>query len=107
VGQNNAVDFLGFCKVMNLLPDIDAILSGEFHEYPTDVSALYALASALVSRILQHPNEDQINHLLMYTLKLQSEFAVMIVQDLQRQGVRMDHLKNYGNWVNAFAYLLC
>jgi hypothetical protein len=107
VGQNNAVDFLGFCKVMTLLPDIEAIFSGESHEYPTDISALYALASALVSRILQNPHEDQINHLLTYTLKLQSEFAVMIVQDLQRQGVRMDHLKNYGDWVNAFAYLLC
>ncbi|MDQ1298923.1 MAG: hypothetical protein QG558_1462, partial [Campylobacterota bacterium] len=107
VGQNNAVDFLGFCKVMSLLPDIDAILRGESDEYPTDVSALYALSSALVGRILSDPDEEKINHLLVYTLKLQSEFAVMMVQDLQRQGVRMDHLKNYGNWVNAFAYLLC
>ena len=107
VGRDNATDFLGFCKVMDLLPDVDAILSGEGDEAPSDVSALYALSSALVSRILGNPDEEKINHLLRYTLKLQSEFAVMIVQDLQRQGIRMDHLENYGEWVDAFAYLLC
>ena len=107
VGKNNAVDFLGFCKVMSILPDMDAILSGECFEYPSDISALYALSSALVGRILSDPDEQKIDHLLRYTLKLQSEFAVMIVQDLQRQGVKMDHLSAYGDWVNAYAYLLC
>jgi len=108
VGKENGVDFLGFCKVMLLLPDIEAILRGEWsEEYPTDISALYALSSALVGRVLSDPDEEKINHLLGYILKLQSEFAVMIVQDLQRQGVRMDHLDAYGDWVNAYAYLLC
>ncbi|MCX6061733.1 MAG: MoxR family ATPase [Campylobacterales bacterium] len=107
VGKNNAVDFLGFCKVMSLLPDLDAILSGDSIEYPSDISALYALSSALVGRILSNPDEEKIDHLLRYTLKLQSEFAVMIVQDLQRQGIMMDHIPTYGDWVNTYAYLLC
>jgi len=107
VGKNNAVDFLGFCKVMSLLPDVDAILRGESSEYPTDISALYALSSALVGRILNNPDEEKINHLLSYTLNLQSEFAVMMIQDLQRQGIMMDHVPAYGDWVNAYAYLLC
>ncbi len=77
---------------MSLLPDMDAILRGESFEYPTDISALYALSSALTGRILSDPDEEKINHLLRYTLKLQSEFAVMIVQDLQRQGIMMDHM---------------
>ena len=92
---------------MSLLPDMDAILLGENSEYPTDISALYALSSALVGRILSDPDEEKINHLLRYTLQLQSEFAVMIVQDLQRQGIIMDHIPAYGDWVNAYAYLLC
>ena len=107
VGKANAVDFLGFCKVMNLLPDIDAILRGEDAEYPSDISALYALSSTLVGRVLSDPDEAKLDHLLRYSLNLQSEFAVMIVQDLQRQGIRMDHLSGYGEWVNAYAYLLC
>ena len=92
---------------MTLLPDIELILRGEVCEYPTDISALYALSSALTGRILSDPDEEKINHLLRYTLNLQSEFAVMIVQDLQRQGIVMDHLEAYGDWVNAYAYLLC
>ncbi|HEX5622857.1 MAG TPA: MoxR family ATPase [Sulfuricurvum sp.] len=107
VGREPAIDFLGFCKVMALVPDIDAILEGRCDAYPKDISALYALSSALVGRILSDPDEAKMDHLLRYTLNLQSEFAVMIVQDLQRQGVRMDHLDAYGDWVNAFAYLLC
>lgn len=107
IGPSNAVDFLGFCKVMNLLPDIEEILSGNCTDYPRDVSALYALSSALTGRIISNPNDEQINHLLIYTLNLQSEFAVMIVQDLQRQEIIMDHLQAYGDWVNKYAYLLC
>lgn len=107
IGAEGAVDFLGFCKVMKLLPDIEAILNGEESGYPSDVSALYALSSALVSRVLRHPEDEGVEHLLRYTLNLQSEFAVMIVQDLQRQGIVMDHLDAYGDWVNAYAYLLC
>ena len=107
IGSSNAVDFLGFCKVMNLLPDIEEILSGNCTDYPSDISALYALSSALVGHITNNPNEEQINHLLTYTLNLQSEFAVMIVQDLQRQGITMDQLTSYGDWVNKYAYLLC
>jgi len=107
IGSSNAVDFLGFCKVMNLLPDIEEILSGNCTDYPSDISALYALSSALVGHIMNNPNEEQINHLLTYTLNLQSEFAVMIVQDLQRQGITMGQLTSYGDWVNKYAYLLC
>lgn len=107
IGASNAIDFLGFCKVIHLLPDIEEILRGNCTNYPSDISALYALSSTLVETILKLPNEEHINHLLNYTLGLQSEFAVMIVQDLQRQGITMDHLKSYGDWVNKYAYLLC
>lgn len=107
VGESNAIDFLGFCKVMKVLPDMQSILEGVCNEYPSDLSALYALASGLVTRIVSNPNEEHLNNVLRYTLKLQSEFAVMIVQDLQRQGVKMDHLGTYGEWVDRYAYLLC
>lgn len=106
VGEAAAVDFLGFCQVMDKLPDVDAILKGEDVEASDDLSTLYALSSALVSRILSAPADEAISHVLRYTLKLKNEFAVMIVQDLQRQGVSMEHLDAYGEWVEAYAYLL-
>lgn len=106
VGEAAAVDFLGFCQVMDKLPDIDAILRGEESEVSEDLSTLYALASALVTRILATPSDDAVSNVLRYSLKLKNEFAVMIVQDLQRQGVLMEHLDAFGEWVEAYAYLL-
>ncbi|HZF69966.1 MoxR family ATPase [Sulfuricurvum sp.] len=106
VGEDAAVDFLGFVQVMDKLPDVDAILRGEESEVPTDLSTLYALSSALVTRILTAPSDEAVSHVLHYTLKLKNEFAVMIVQDLQRQGIVMEHLYAFGEWVEAYAYLL-
>lgn len=106
VGDDAAVDFLGFVKVMEKLPDIDAILRGEEAEVSDDLSTLFALSSALVSRVLAAPSDEIVSNVLRYTLKLKNEFAVLIVQDLQRQGIVMEHLDAFGEWVEAYAYLL-
>jgi MoxR-like ATPase len=106
VGEESAVDFLAFAKVMHLLPDADAILRGEADTVPEDLNALYVLGSSLVSKALKAPGDDTLARLLNYTLKLPPEFAVLIVQDLQKNGVDMDHLDAYGDWVKKFAYLL-
>ncbi len=107
VGEETAVDFTAFAKVMHLLPDIDAVLQGSTDEaVPDDLNALYTLASALVSKTLKAPDDMRLEHLLRYTLKLPPEFAVLVVQDLQRNGINMEHLDAYGEWVKKFAYLL-
>lgn len=106
VGSDAAVDFLGFVQVMDKLPDIEAILQGQSSEVSEDLSTLYALSSALVSRLLLAPSDEAVSNVLRYSLHLKNEFAVMIVQDLQRQGVTMEHLDAFGEWVEAYAYLL-
>ena len=104
VGREVAVGFLSFLKVMHKLPNMDAILESGVGEYSDEVNVLYALSSGLVSRVLQ--DESRLDTLLSYTLGLKSEFAVMIVQDLQRNGVRMEHSEIFKEWVKKFAYLL-
>jgi len=104
VGHDIAVDFLSFCKVVNRLPDIEAILQTGEGEYPSDVDVLYALSAGLVSKTLHNP--EYLENLLSYTIELQSEFAVMIVQELQRNGVRMEHSEVFKIWVRKFSYLL-
>lgn len=106
VGEESAVNFLGFSKIMEYLPDIDAILRGDEVDAPSELSTLYALSNVLVSRILSDHSEEALSNVLRYTLKLKNEFAVLIVQDLQRQGVVMEHLDAFGEWVEAYAYLL-
>lgn len=106
IGEKLAVEFLSFAKVMHRLPDLDAILETGEGAYPNDVDVLYALGSGLVAKLLAEPSDERIDNLLRYSLGLQSEFSVMIVQDLQRAGVTMEHSDVFGKWVEKFAYLL-
>lgn len=106
VGRDIAVSFLSFIKVANKLPDIQNILSAAEGEYSNEIDVLYALGTGLVSAYLRDKNERHLENIIRYTLGLKSEFAVMIVQDLQRNGVSMEHLKSFKEWVDKFAYLL-
>ncbi|MEA3374043.1 MAG: MoxR family ATPase [Campylobacterota bacterium] len=106
IGEKLAVNFLSFAKVMHRLPDLEAVLETGSGDYPGEVDVLYALSSGLVSKLLADPTDERVDNLLRYTLGLQSEFAVMIVQDLQRAGITMEHSDRFGEWVGKFAYLL-
>ncbi len=106
VGKDVAVSFLAFCKVMNRLPDIKNILHSASGEYSDEVDVLYALSTGLVSAYLKERDDAKLENLLRYTFGLKSEFAVMTVQDLQRNGVNMEHLEAFRGWVEKFAYLL-
>ena len=104
IGRDIAVSFLSFTKVMYRLPDMEKILQTGEGEYSEEVDVLYALSSGLVSRTIQ--DESVVDNLLNYTLELKSEFAVMIIQDLQRSGMRMEHSAVFKEWVKKFAYIL-
>ena len=106
IGKNRAVNFLSFAKVMHKLPDIEAILNGEAKQYPEEIDVLHALSTGLVMAIRQNHSPERMDNLLTYTLELQSEFAVMIVQDLQRAGYTMEEQPAFSKWVGKFAYLL-
>ena len=106
VGSEVAVGFLSFAKVMNRLPNIENIFTRNALEYSEDVDVLYALSSGLVSAFLKSPSDERLENLLAYTLEMKSEFAVMIVQDLQRNGVNMEQSELFKKWVEKFAYLL-
>ena len=106
VGRDVAVSFLSFLKVMQRLPSIERVLTGEDFVYSDEVDVLYALSSGLVSHYLQNPSEERLENLLRYTLELKGEFAVMIAQDLQRAGVTMEGSEVFKEWVRKFSYLL-
>ncbi len=106
VGREVAVGFLSFSKVMHKLPDIENILESSVGSYSDEVDVLYALSSGLVSALLNNNTPERLDNLLRYTLELKSEFAVMIVQDLQRAGLGMQNSEVFKEWVKKFSYLL-
>ena len=104
VGKDVAVSFLSFFKVMHKLPDLKRIVDTGKGEYSDEIDVLYALSSALVSSVLKE--ENRLDNVLKYSLEMKSEFSVMIVQDLQRNGMTMEGSKVFKEWVKKFAYLL-
>ncbi len=92
--------------MMHKLPDIETILQTSKGTYSDEVDVLYALSSGLVSALLNNNTPERLENLLYYTLELKSEFAVMIVQDLQRAGVLMQNSEAFKEWVKRFSYLL-
>jgi len=106
IGSESAVNFLAFAKVMHQLPDIESILQTGEGAYPEAVDVLYALSSGLVSHFLHDQSEERLEALLHYVLELQSEFSVMVVQDLQRAGITMERSSAFERWVAKFSYLL-
>ncbi len=106
IGKDIAVHFLSFAKVMHQLPDIEEILSTGKGEHPEAVDVLYALSAGLVSHLLYEPSSERLEFLLEYVLELQSEFSVMVIQDLQRAGITMEQSPMFAKWVQKFAYLL-
>ncbi len=104
VGKDVAVGFLSFSKVISRLPNIQNILQTGEGEQSDEVDVLYALSIGLVSGVLK--DKTTLDNLLKYTLELKGEFAVMVVQDLQRNGIVMEHSEVFKEWVKKFIYLL-
>ncbi len=104
VGSETAVSFVSFIKVMHKLPSIENILQTGEGEQSDEVDVLYALSAGLVSAVLL--DESCLDNVLHYSLAMKSEFAVMIVQDLQRNGMTMENSEVFEQWVEQFAYLL-
>lgn len=104
IGREVAVGFLSFFKVMNKLPNLKQIVETGEGEYSDEIDVLYATSSALVSSVLK--DDSRLDNVLTYTLGLKSEFAVLIVKDLQKNGLTMEHSKVFKEWVKKFSYLL-
>lgn len=82
-GSNFATQFLAFVRIWEQLPDIDAIiLNPDTAAIPTEMSAIYAIVSALTHRVTP-ANAAQI---IRYFRRLPSkEYAILGVKDCCRK----------------------
>jgi MoxR-like ATPase len=90
VGHAAAADCAGFLRHAATLPDIDAIVRGEAVDVPAAVEPQYAVATALVRRVLDLERDGgavgpACDHVLAYAGRLPlRELGLMLVTDLQR-----------------------
>ncbi len=106
VGKESATAFLSFKAVMHALPDIEKMLQGEVAEFSTDHQVLFALISGIVSNIYHDKQAYKIDNALKLSLDLPPEFAVMLVKDMQQNGIVVEGSTEWENWVKAFNHLL-
>jgi len=107
VGREAAVGYSSFKKVMKQLPDLNTILDGTLTELnEDDPKVLMALAIGLVNALRENPSDDGIENVLDFSLQLPGEFAIMLVKDMQQNGLDVEGSAAWGEWVRKFAYLL-
>jgi hypothetical protein len=107
VGREAAIGYLSFKKVMKDLPDLNTILDGSLTELEEeDSKVMMALAIGLVNALLENNSEEAIDNVLRFSLQLPGEFSIMLVKDMQQNGIDVEGSNAWGEWVREFAYLL-
>jgi len=107
VGREAAVGYSSFKKVMRQLPDLDAIVGGSLTELnEEDPKVLMALAIGLVNAARENPTDEAISNILRFSLQLPGEFAIMLIKDMQQNGLDVEGSEAWSEWVKKFAYLL-
>jgi len=106
VGKECATAFLSFRSVMDELPDIEKVVAGEIEAFSTDNQVLFALITGIVSHLYHDREPSKVDNVLKLSLNLPPEFAVMLVKDLQQNGISIETSSEWENWVKAFNHLL-
>jgi hypothetical protein len=76
VGEALAAEFIGFKKIWDKMPSIDGILANpETADIPDDISAVYAVTTALGART----SLKTIDAIIIYASRLPEEFGVKLV----------------------------
>lgn len=102
-GQGFAAEFIGFVKVFQSLPSIDAILiSPEKAPVPEEPAALYAVATALASRI----SVNNAGRVIKYATRLPDEFGVLCLCDGLRREPKAAENRDFIKWATSHQDLL-
>ena len=107
VGRESAVEFLSFRQIAKKLPDLKKILDGEIKECKQkDHKVLFAVVLGLVNLLKIDGDRKRVDNVLNFSMNLPSEFAVMLVKDMQKNGIDIESSSVWDRWVAKFSYLL-
>ncbi len=107
VGREAAVGYLSFKKVMKELPDLFSILDGTLTTLEDDdPKVMMALAIGLVNAVKEAQSDEAVDNVLAFSLQLPGEFSIMLIKDMQQNGIDVEGSEEWGAWVKKFAYLL-
>jgi len=95
VGEGFAAEFIGFMRIWQTLPNIDAILlSPESAKVPTEVAALYAIATVLAEKT----TVDNAPRVMRYANRMPKEFATLCIRDALGRCPEAANNKDFIRW---------
>ncbi|MDB2405541.1 MoxR family ATPase [Arcobacteraceae bacterium] len=106
IGAETAQEFLNYSKVMDELPNIDDIIAGNKVEIPTKNSALYAMCIGIVYALKDNFSTENLTNVLKFSLSLEGEFTVMLIRDMQKDGIDVESSPAWKEWVDAHRFLI-
>lgn len=106
IGKEVASEFLNYSKIMDELPNIEDILNNKEVELPTQNSALYALCIGITYALKEDFTTEKLSNILEFSLKLDDEFTILLVRDMQKNGIDVEASPKWKEWVEAHRFLL-
>ncbi|MDM5270812.1 MoxR family ATPase [Sulfurovum sp. zt1-1] len=105
IGYSAGVEFVGYLKVYESLPDIAAIYEGHYPEVQMQPALLYALVSALVE--YYDGSDMHKEHLFGFSEKLPTEFGVMLIKDIIVKDESLALYEAFEKWLEKYGdYIL-
>lgn len=103
VGEGFATELVGFLKMMNELPSIDAILMDpDKADVPRDTSAIFAVVAALTCRL----TAQNASRVMRYYRRLPMEFAALGVRDGLKVCKALAANKEFISWASEHQNVL-
>lgn len=98
VGQQAAMEFMGYLKMWRQLPSMDALLLSPLSApIPEEPSVLYSVARELGHRA----NKDNIDAVVTYANRMPPEFAVLTMRDASLKGRDVTETQSFIGWCAA------
>jgi len=96
VGEGAAVEFLGFTRIWNELPNIRDILDSPLDtKVPTAVAAKYAVVTSLG---VQVDTPEKFTAAIAYANRMPPEFQVIMIRDVLRRDIKLSQSEAYVQW---------
>jgi len=91
---------------MDELPNIDDIIQGKKIDIPTKNSTLYALCIGITYALKEDFSIEHLSNVLDFSLKLDGEFTILLIRDLQKNGIDVESSPKWKDWVDEHRFLV-
>jgi hypothetical protein len=108
VDEGPATEFTAFCRLLELIPDVDGILDGRIIAVPNSPDMIYACIGALVNSLSHNKTQARLRNFIAFISELMVEYQVLAINDAVKADLRNDlvMLPEFRAWLASQADVL-